>query len=310
MDENKKHVSNNIIRATAISETLGMNQENPIYIIIHNIDGMQLRNHDAQSALAALVMNSHAKDSISSPATCTTQQENSNERLLRLVASVDHVDAALFLWDTDLLQQFSWVSSAVIIIFGILTLNISFMYMLTYSTCLFFLFHFSMFTKIWKRTDTLFPYYEEVKAIVSDESRKIKAIHQNEALDFIFMQKVLKSLAPKYEQILKILGNLQLSNVTDSGGVTGSVSSNNNSNSNNNNNTKAQGFVDYKEWKKKCFENIVTNKEGELKNMMKELIDHKMIERKVDESEGKEYIRIPASKHKVRQILKSMEKKD
>ena len=156
---------------------------------------------------------------------------------------------------------------------------------------------FHLYFQIWKRADTYFPYYEEVKTIVTEESRKIKAIHQNEALDFIFMQKVLKSLAPKFEQILKILGKLQLSKFEE--GESGGGNSN-----------QFSHFVDYKEWKSKCFDKIITNKEGELKNMMKELIDHKMIERRVDESEGKEYIRIPASKQKVKQVLKSLEKTD
>ena len=83
-----------------------MKRENPIYVVIHNIDGLKLRSHDCQSTLAALVTYSQVNNDLS-----FVHEDLFNERILRLVASIDHVDASLHLWDVDLLEQFSWVGN-------------------------------------------------------------------------------------------------------------------------------------------------------------------------------------------------------
>lgn len=68
----------------------------PIYILIHNIDGQQLRNDIAQRSLSTLVSQSSAT-------------ENS-PRTIRLLASVDHINASSgLLWDPKTLSDFAWI---------------------------------------------------------------------------------------------------------------------------------------------------------------------------------------------------------
>jgi hypothetical protein len=126
-------------RASNISQSLGRQRDKPIYLLIHNIDGVQLRHCDSQLSIATLVANSYivsdrttttttnanirngnkrrscnsgSTDS-STPVTTTTTKVYQNERLVRLAATVDHVDSAMFLWDVNLLNTFSWVSTFV-----------------------------------------------------------------------------------------------------------------------------------------------------------------------------------------------------
>jgi hypothetical protein len=80
-------------RAECIAKTLAAGK-NCLYIVLHNIDGVGLRNSLAQSSLAALVVHG------------TVNQV----RRIRLVASMDHVNAAVFLWDARTRASFSWVS--------------------------------------------------------------------------------------------------------------------------------------------------------------------------------------------------------
>lgn len=63
------------------------------YLVLHNIDGAGLRNSTAQEALSSLVC--YSKTSIGMNA-------------LRLIASVDHVNGPLMLWDTDASSRFQW----------------------------------------------------------------------------------------------------------------------------------------------------------------------------------------------------------
>lgn len=92
-------------RAISIGKALGARHPKPIYLVIHNIDGVGLRSGDAQRALAALVLNSRIANESSPEETL----EFENIRLVRIVASVDHVDAPLFLWDMETANNFSWV---------------------------------------------------------------------------------------------------------------------------------------------------------------------------------------------------------
>ena len=86
-----------IQKSVAISRHLAESHPNPIYIVIHNIDGLKLQNSIAQKCLASLVVNSNLKDDSS--------------RVIRLIASVDHVNCAALLWDTETNAKFSWVST-------------------------------------------------------------------------------------------------------------------------------------------------------------------------------------------------------
>ena len=64
----------------------------PIFLVIHSLDA-RLATPAAQKALAALVTNSTVANGVA---------------CLRLVASVDHVDAPTFLWDAVTEANFSW----------------------------------------------------------------------------------------------------------------------------------------------------------------------------------------------------------
>ena len=141
---------------------------------------------------------------------------------------------------------------------------------------------------------------------VINETRKIKAFAKNEAIDYIFMQKVLKSIAPKHTDILRILGELQLSKSSSTSNSIGGDTTSTNSNPKTNGNEK---YVTYTEWKTQCFNKMLTSKETEFKSMMKELIDHKIIELRKDSSVGRDYVYIPASRAKVQEILTKISSK-
>lgn len=67
----------------------------PIYVVLHNIDGVGLRNHTAQEALATLVSQS------------LVPQCGLNA--IRLIASIDHVNGPTLLWDTTSRYRFRWI---------------------------------------------------------------------------------------------------------------------------------------------------------------------------------------------------------
>ena len=91
-------------RAISIARILGARHPKPIYLVIHNIDGVGLRSDDAQRALSSLVINSNTVDGSKSGAPFE------GCRVLRIVASVDQVDAPIFLWDVETMNNYSWVS--------------------------------------------------------------------------------------------------------------------------------------------------------------------------------------------------------
>ena len=75
-------------RATCTSE------RRPLYLVLHNIDGVGLRNPTAQESLAGLVLNSSLDNGVN---------------CLRIVASVDHVNGPALLWDSLVGASFRWV---------------------------------------------------------------------------------------------------------------------------------------------------------------------------------------------------------
>jgi hypothetical protein len=92
-------------RALAIAKALGNQYPRPIYLVIHNMDGVGLRSRDAQRALSVLVANSVAVHGRFSKV-----EKFQDQRIVRLVASSDHVDTSMFLWDLETMNNFSWVS--------------------------------------------------------------------------------------------------------------------------------------------------------------------------------------------------------
>eukprot|EP00980_Cylindrotheca_fusiformis_P011955 scaffold2830_cov131-Cylindrotheca_fusiformis.AAC.76 len=84
-------------RAIAIGRELShqvLTTLRPLYVVIHSIDGIGLRNHTAQEALAALIY--HSRTAVL------------GQNAIRLVASIDHVNGPLLMWDSTLNASFQW----------------------------------------------------------------------------------------------------------------------------------------------------------------------------------------------------------
>jgi hypothetical protein len=82
--------------AASIAKHIASTRSRPLFVLIHNIDGIGLRNPAAQDSIATLTANSN-KDG--SP-------------LIRVVASVDNVNAAVVLWSPEVEHKFDWVSAS------------------------------------------------------------------------------------------------------------------------------------------------------------------------------------------------------
>ena len=142
--------------------------------------------------------------------------------------------------------------------------------------------------KIWKEVKTWDPYYDEIKIGIAEQSRKAK-VTEIQNLDFVFMQKVLKSVAPKHTDIIKVLAKMQL----EDGGKYPTLSVD-------------HDYVRLDKWQNKCFQNYDVSKTSEFQSMVKELSDHNMIQIKSVYSIGADFVCIPTSKAKVKEILKSL----
>jgi len=222
------YASKLVKRAKAIGQALKSRHASPIYLVIHNIDGIALRDEDSQTALAALLANS--KTNIEN-----NPEEGYNERrVVRLITSIDHVDAHINLWNDDVKTQdnFAW---------------------------------------IWKHADTYVPYYDEIQQIDTGETRQMK-IQQKQVLDYEFMQKVLKSLAPKHAQTLETLAQMQISE--------GKV----------NKKTEGYDYVNKKDFNRKCNSKMITKSGAQLQSILDELCDHGMIRWTTDNTTQQEYL--------------------
>ena len=83
-----------IEHAAILAKRFASTRSRPLFILIHNVDGVGLRNRFAQDALATLTANSK-KDGL---------------QLIRVAASVDNINSAMTLWDTHSEDKFDWVS--------------------------------------------------------------------------------------------------------------------------------------------------------------------------------------------------------
>ena len=148
-------------RATRIARSLAVKQRQerrPLYFVLHNIDGPCLQSRDIQEALAALVAHSAIDDT--------------GVNAVRLVASIDHVNASALLWDNRTSANFSW---------------------------------------IWREVHTYRPYIEELKvgAVQDERKRHRSKKRQADEMDDTTLWNVLATLAPRHAEVVKILATLQ-----------------------------------------------------------------------------------------------------
>uniref|UniRef100_A0A7S2U9D3 Origin recognition complex subunit 2 n=1 Tax=Attheya septentrionalis TaxID=420275 RepID=A0A7S2U9D3_9STRA len=162
---------NALIRGAAMGEYLAQTRQRPLFLVIHNLDG--LRSRATHDFLSSLVSNS----------------ASSSRRMVRLVASIDHVNTSALLWTVETTEKYSW---------------------------------------IWKKTNTYRPYYKEVAASESNTGssfsrHKLKQNAQKESLASIIqsgkgLRNVLRSLAPRHAEVLQALSILILEQSTVTSG--------------------------------------------------------------------------------------------
>jgi origin recognition complex subunit 2 len=158
----------------------------PLYLVVHNIDGTALRNYTAQESLAALVSQSRSEDDDAG--------SSGGSNAIRLIASIDHINAPALLWDTLTRHRFQW---------------------------------------IWKEVQTQRPYVEEVvqaqsSTVERTRNRKSRSnpmtsegdIGMNGTDPYSVQQRdtifsVLKSLASRHTQALQQLAWLHLESKND-----------------------------------------------------------------------------------------------
>lgn len=154
---------------TTVEENPGESNRCPIFLVIHSLEGPGLVTDQAQDALAALVSHSVIP--------CHYDKNNSivsSESVIRLVASLDHVDASSALWSSETTARFNW---------------------------------------FWKEIHTYRPYIRELDMLV-DEIASVTKIKQKQARlcgPADKFELVLNSLAPHHAQVMKVLAQLQLS---------------------------------------------------------------------------------------------------
>lgn len=148
-------------RAMAVGQALAeraWKRKKPIFWCLHNIDG--LNNRTLQEGIAALLVNARVtKDSSG----------------LRLLASVDHVNASAVLWDTSTLSNLA--------------------------VC-------------WKEVHTFQTHLEEIQWGTEEEKKTIKisnrAKAQLERSNDESFTLVLSALSPRHSDIIRVLASLQL----------------------------------------------------------------------------------------------------
>lgn len=149
-------------RAIAVSRGIAYKASEsllPVFLVIHNLDSTGLRNPLAQDALAALLVNSNVENGVAA---------------IRLVASIDHVDASL-MWSVPVIANMNW------------------MYI---------------------QVHTHRPYVKELVMLEETKrTRSKQAATRSQALakSKTQFQGTLTSLAPRHAEAIQILARLQLS---------------------------------------------------------------------------------------------------
>lgn len=207
----------------------------PIFIVIHNLESLGERA--AQSCLSALVTNSRTPNGVSA---------------IRLVCSIDHVDASHALWDSESFLNFQW---------------------------------------IWKEVHTYRPYVRELPLlgdeglVTKHQKSKIykKSAKVQQSLRFL---DVLGSLPTRTSEIAQILAGLQLEQIINC--------------STDNKDSSTETWVDFKKFREACKSKYAVSADEELRKLMHELIDHRLIQKK---SGSAEYVTIPFNAEKLNEII-------
>jgi hypothetical protein len=152
-------------KATRIAQSLAVQQRNrrcPLFLVLHSIDGPALQSRDIQEALGALVAHSTIVSCVNA---------------VRVVASIDNINASALLWDNRTSAHFSW---------------------------------------IWKEVHTYRPYVDELaNGVVEDcpkANRSRKSKFPVDDLEDANFWNVLKSLSPRHTEVIKVLATLQSEN--------------------------------------------------------------------------------------------------
>eukprot|EP00978_Attheya_sp_CCMP212_P024915 scaffold79104_cov48-Attheya_sp.AAC.2 len=245
---------NALTRGAAMGEYLAQTRQRPLFLVIHNLDG--LRSRATHDFLSSLVSNS----------------ASSSRRMVRLVASIDHVNTSALLWTVETTEKYSWVRSNYIV-----SQNLE-------------AYH------IWKKTNTYRPYYEEVAASESNAGssfsrHKLKQNAQKESLASIIqsgkgLRNVLRSLAPRHAEVLQALSILILEQSTV---TSGSVS-----------NT----HVSYPALKRMCRdERWIKMTDAAFQLVFQELKDHGMLEYEINKEESTMMLSMPHPREVLQEVV-------
>ena len=222
----------------------------PIFLVLHNLEGAGLRNRLAQEILSTLV------------AEAKVQQSGVN--VIRLVASIDHVDASAMLWSVNTIDKFRWM---------------------------------------WQEVHTYQPYVDELVMLERDEintsnTKKRRAasvggskrqqraiIMDGQGADRVM--EVLRNLANRYTEVMQNLATMQL----EAPGI-GFGSSQQ---------QKIQ-WVDMAHLLQQCLNKCTVKSDSQLRTFLSELEDHDLVVVQKQGSTSV-MVRIPYSDDKLHEIL-------
>lgn len=221
-------------RAWAIAERIASTRESPIYLVLHNIDGVGLRTRPTQDALAMLV----------AAGTASNTSKAVGMRMIRLISSVDHVNAPATLWSTQTRAAFGWA---------------------------------------WKEVHTYRPSFEEVR-LGGEEgpARKTRygstlgggartsASSNGDGMGFM---RVLESIGKRHTEALQVLAREQYKLMKEQERKPQQQRRG----------KPAQITIAYSTWKQLCMAKMCASDETGLRNMLTELTDHGIIATKFED---------------------------
>jgi len=247
-----------VIRGARIGKALSrvIAKETPLYLVLHNIESPGFAPNIFQAALATLLANTALE----------------GVRLVKIIASVDHVDATT-LWNTHVCSLFSWVS---------FTLHsVSIKEKTSYLACLF---------QSWHECNTYRSYSEEL-SLGNPPMKAIKKRQQDTGSSDAAVNTVLRSLAPRHAEALKLLASLQAPKQPK------------NYEEQDLRRTEVSEYgVEYQGFRSLCQGKMFVNSDGNLRTMIRELGDHDIVAMSHG-IDGKEYVYIPKGSTTLAQIL-------